>query len=141
MGGPLGVRPAGCPGVETLAPLILDQMTSGRLSPERVAWLLSEGTARRYGVYPRKGSLRVAADADVTVVDPTRSLTISRDGLHSLQPVSPWDGVHVQGVPVATIVRGRLVMNDGEIDGTPHGRVVRPLSEQPRLLEVGHVHG
>jgi dihydroorotase len=129
VGGSLAAKPAGSAGVQTLAPLMLDQMQSGRATPERMAWLLSEGTARRYGVYPQKGSLLVGTDADLTIVDPRATVRVAPEWLRSLHPVSPWLGLELQGAPVATIVRGRVVMADGEVDETPHGRVVRPASQ------------
>ena len=52
---PLGEQPAGMPGVETLAPLMVDGMCRGRLSPEQIGMILSENPARMYGLYPRKG--------------------------------------------------------------------------------------
>jgi allantoinase len=121
---PLAEKPAGFAGVQTLAPLVLDAMAAGRLSPERVAWLLSEGTARRFGVHPRKGSLLPGTDADVTVVDPDAEWTLEEDWLRSLNPVTPYAGRRLRGRPEATIVRGRVVMSGGEVDERPWGRVV-----------------
>lgn len=122
----LAERPAGFPGVQTLAPLALDAMSDGRITPERVAWLLAEGTARRFGVYPRKGSLVTGTDADLTIVDPSGSVNVSEGWLRSRHPASPWLGAQLRGRPTATIVRGRPVMRDGVVDETPAGRFVRP---------------
>jgi allantoinase len=121
---PLGSRPAGFAGVQTLAPLAVDAMARGRVRPERLAWLLSEGTARRFGVHPRKGSLLPGTDADLTVVDPVACWRIEPDWLRSLNPVTPYAGVELQGRPDATIVRGEVVMNGGEVIDRPHGRLV-----------------
>jgi dihydroorotase len=76
-------------GVETLAPVMLNEMAAGRLTPERLAWVLSESTARLYGIYPHKGGIRPGGDADLTLVDPTATRTISNDALHAKQPISP----------------------------------------------------
>jgi dihydroorotase len=124
---PLGRKPAGFPGVQTLGPLMVDAMVRGRLAPERLAWLLSEGTARRFGVHPQKGSLLPGTDADITVVDPDASWRIESGWLRSLNPVTPYEGRELAGRPHATIVRGNVVMRDGEVSDEPVGRLVRPL--------------
>ncbi|QIN78497.1 amidohydrolase family protein [Rubrobacter marinus] len=56
--------------VETMVPVMVNEVLEGRMSAEKLAWALSEGTARLYGLYPRKGSVRPGADADLTLVDP-----------------------------------------------------------------------
>ena len=88
----LGVAPAGVSGVETFGPVLVDAMLRGHLSPERLAWAAAEGTARLYGLYPRKGTLEPGADADFTLVDPTATTTVDKERLHSKQPLTPWHG-------------------------------------------------
>jgi dihydroorotase len=126
----LANAPAGVVGVETLVPLMLDAASSGRVGMERLAWILSEGTARLYGIYPRKGALRLGADADITVVDPAATWTISGDRLHSKQRFTPWDGQTVRGRAVLAFLRGALVMQDGEPVGQPRGKLVRRANPQ-----------
>lgn len=121
----LAEQPAGTIGVETLAPLLLDQMASGRISPERLAYVLSESTARLYGLYPRKGAVLPGSDADLTVVDPTATRTIRNEDLHAKHPFSVWDGRNVTGLPVASVLRGVLAMRDGRAVQQPRGRLVR----------------
>ncbi|WP_228281938.1 amidohydrolase family protein [Rubrobacter marinus] len=53
-----------------MVPVMVNEVLEGRMSAEKLAWALSEGTARLYGLYPRKGSVRPGADADLTLVDP-----------------------------------------------------------------------
>lgn len=117
-------QPAGAVGVETLVPLMVDAMSRGRLRPERLAEVLSEQTARLYGLWPRKGALLPGADADLTIVDPAARRVIRNEKLHALHPVSPWNGVEVQGAPVASVVRGEVAMRDGEPAGERRGRFV-----------------
>jgi len=66
----LASAPAGVSGVQTMAAVLIDAMLEGQLTSERLAWLLSEGTARVYGLFPRKGAIEPGADADFTLVDP-----------------------------------------------------------------------
>ena len=118
-------RPAGAVGVETLAPLMLNEMTSGRLAPERLAWVLAEGTARLYGMYPRKGTIQPGSDADFTIVNPTAEFRVDNARLHSKNPASPWNGRRLRGRPTVAILRGQVVMRDGEPVGNPRGQFVK----------------
>jgi allantoinase len=128
----LATQPAGAVGVETLAPLMIDAALTGRLSPERLSWVLSEGTARLYGLYPRKGVIRPGADADFTLVDPDSEFEIRNERLHSKHPLSPWDGRLLRGALTAAVVRGNVVMRDGEPVGDSRGQLVRPAITQRR---------
>ena len=100
-------------------------MVAGRLMPERLSWALSEGTARLYGLYPRKGTVTAGAEADLTLVDPAVRWTVRGEKLHSVQRHTPLEGTELCGAPVATILRGVVVMTDGEPVGDAGGRFVR----------------
>ena len=126
----LASAPAGSTGVETVASVIVDAAIAGRTTLERVAWILSESTARLYGLFPRKGSLEVNADADLTIVDPERDWTVDGARLHTKQRWSPWNGVTLRGRPVLALLRGDVVMREGEPVGEGRGRFVRPSYER-----------
>jgi dihydroorotase len=126
---PFCTAPAGMVAVETMAPLMIDRMIAGRLTPERLSWVLSEGTARLYGLYPRKGAIEPGADGDLTLVDPTVRRTIRGERLHSVQRHTPLEGMELQGAPVVSLLRGAVVMRDGEPVGDSRGRFVRRESE------------
>jgi allantoinase len=132
----LATQPAGAVGVETMVPTLLNEVSRGNLSPERLSWVLSEGTARLYGLYPQKGAILPGADADLTLVDPEAEWTVSNERLHSKNPLSPWHGLSGRGVAKLGLVRGRVVMRDGEPVGEPGGQLVRPKSARERR-EVG----
>jgi allantoinase len=117
--------PAGMVAVETMVPLLLDQMNAGRISPERLSWALSEGTAKLFGLHPRKGVIAPGADGDLTLVDPSAVWTIRGDELHSVQKHTPLEGTTVRGVPVTTILRGSVIADCREPVGEPSGRLVR----------------
>jgi len=120
--------PAGLCGVETLVPLILNEVNKGSLSLNDFVRLSSEEPAKVWGLYPRKGALITGADADFTIVDMNMKKTIREKELHSKSKTSPYDGMEVQGLPVATIVRGVLVMRDGELTGEKgYGAFVSPV--------------
>ena len=113
-------------GVETLLPLLLTQVSEGRLTLGQLVYFTSEQPARIFGLYPRKGSLAIGADADFTLVDLAKSYILDQKTLHSKHPVSPFHGFHMRGSVVSTFVRGACVYRDGLAVGEPIGCVVRP---------------
>ena len=123
----LASAPAGVHGVETLGAVLVDAMLGGQITPERLAWVLSEGTARLYGLYPRKGALQPGGEADIVLVDPNGSTTIDRSRLHSKQQQSPWHGRQLRGAIKLAILRGEMVARDAEPIGPPRGRFVRAM--------------
>ena len=72
-----------------------------------------------------KGRMAVSYDADLTIVDLKAKKTITHDQQASRCGWTPFDGFETTGWPVATIVRGRVVMKDGELIGQAHGQPVR----------------
>ena len=116
--------PSGMPGVQTLVPLLLDHVNAGRLTLERVVDLTAHGPARIYGI-AGKGRLAVGYDADLTLVDLAARRTITDDWIRSRCGWTPFDGMTVTGWPMATIVRGHIVMREDELIGAAGGRPVR----------------
>ncbi|MDO9608206.1 MAG: dihydroorotase [Brevundimonas sp.] len=121
---PYPASPSGMPGVQTLVPLMLTHVAQGRLSLERFIDLTSAGAQRVFGT-ANKGRMAVSYDADLTIVDLKAKRTITHDQQASRCGWTPYDGFEATGWPMATIVRGRVVMQDGELIGAAHGRPVR----------------
>jgi len=94
--------------------------------------------ARAFGLQDRKGGLNPGMDADIVIVDMEKTATLSARVLHSKGKVSAYEGLQVQGVPVMTLVRGRIVARDGEPVATAsgHGRMLRPHMSAPRPCNV-----
>jgi dihydroorotase len=113
-------------GVETLLPLLLTFAASGKMSLERAVQLSSENPARIYGLYPRKGSLEIGADADLVLVDLEAAYRLDGSILHSKHPITPYDGWEMKGRPVATYLRGQCVIKEGEVLSQPGGRMLSP---------------
>lgn len=115
--------PNGIPGVETRLPILFSEgVSKGRISVERFVALTSTNPARLYGLYPRKGTLAVGADADITLWDPTKKETIRQEILHHGADYTPYEGMEITGWPVMTISRGTVVAENGRIVGAPnHG--------------------
>lgn len=118
--------PAGMTGVQTLVPIMLNHVSEGRLSLERFVDLTAHGPQRLFGLQT-KGRIAVGYDADFTVVDLNARRTIENEWIASRCGWTPFDGMTVTGFPVATIIRGHIVMWDGQLTGTPLGKPLRFL--------------
>ncbi len=81
--------------------------------------LVSEGPARRFGLWPRKGSLQPGADADLLVLDPDAEWEIDPARLVTAAGWSPYSGRRVKGRVVAAYSRGRLVWDGERVLGEP----------------------
>jgi len=111
---------SGMPGVETMLSLMLTKVNKGKLSLEVLARAMSESVSRIFGLYPRKGTIQVGSDADLSLIDLREKKTIRADDLHTkARDVTVYDGWKIKGAPIATIVRGRLVMWKGQILSPP----------------------
>ena len=121
---PYPASPSGMPGVQTLVPVMLTHVAAGRLSLERFVDLTSAGAQRVFGT-AGKGRMAEGYDADLTLVDLKAKRTIAHADMASRAGWTPFDGFKATGWPMATIVRGRVVMRDGALIGTAHGRPVR----------------
>jgi dihydroorotase len=134
---PYPSSPSGLPGVQTLVPLMLDHVHAGRLSLERFVDLTSAGPARVYDV-AGKGRIALGYDADLTIVDLNASRTIENAQIASRCGYTPFDGMQVTGWPMLTVVRGVVVMREGELLGSPRGRAVRFASALPTMPATAH---
>jgi len=114
---------AGLTGVQTLVPVMLDHVNAGRLTLGRLVDLLCAGPARIYGAVG-KGRLAAGYDGDFTIVDLQHRRVIEEDWIASPCGWTPFAGMAVTGWPLATIVRGRVVMRDDAVLGEPSGRLV-----------------
>lgn len=110
--------PNGIPGVEVRLPILFSEgVAKGRISLQEFVALTSTNHARIYGLDKTKGSIAPGYDADIVLWDPKRQVTIRQDIMHHGADYTPWEGYDVTGWPQATILRGEVVMRDGEILG------------------------
>ena len=122
--GSLDEIPAGMCGVETLAPLMINAVSEGKITLPKLVALLSANPAKEYGMYPQKGTVQTGSDADITIVDINKKWKIDKQKLHSKSKVIAYDGKEITGKPVATIVNGVTVMENGEIVEELQGKPV-----------------
>lgn len=130
--------PNGIPGLETRLPLLFSEgVNTGRISLNKFVELTSTNPAKLYGLYPRKGTIAIGADADIAIWDPERQVTIRNEMLHHDVDYTPYEGRTVTGWPVMTLSRGELVWRDGEVLGQAgHGRFLpcgKPDMAKPKV--------
>ena len=112
--------PSGMPGVQTLVPVMLDHVNAGRLSLLRLIDLVCAGPARVFGI-AAKGRIATGYDGDLTIVDLKARREITDSWIASRCGWTPFAGVTVTGWPIATVIRGQVVMREDEVQGPPAG--------------------
>jgi dihydropyrimidinase len=119
--------PNGLPGVEDRVDLLHDGgVVGGRFSRERWVEVISTNPAKMFGMYPRKGSITVGADADIVIYDPNATRTISAKTHHMDVDYSCYEGRVVQGRSDVVLSRGTVIVRNGEFTGTKgHGRFIK----------------
>ncbi len=113
--GTIWTTPFGLPGVDTTSAVMLTAVNNGRLSLERFVQLYAINPAKILGLYPKKGSIQVGADADLVLVDLNRRWRIEDDLIRSKAKWSPFSGFECIGKPVMTLLRGQVIMEEGKI--------------------------
>ena len=119
--------PNGIPGLETRMPLLFSEgVLTGKISLQQFVALTATNPAKMYGLYPRKGTIAIGADADLAIWDFRRQVTICNEDLHHNVDYTPYEGMEVTGWPECTLVRGVVVQENGVIKAEKgHGQFLR----------------
>jgi dihydropyrimidinase len=129
------VVPFGSPGLETLVPLVYSEGVVKRGLP--LTWMarvLAENPARIFGLSPRKGAIRVGADADLTIIDPGPTSTISVNDHRGIAGWTLYEGWNAQGRPWLTMLRGRVLLRGGKLEQSAgYGRFLARGAPVPPL--------
>ena len=121
-------------GVEPRVAIMYTEMVGRRgYTLEKFVGLVSTNAAKIMGLYPRKGAIAAGSDADIAVLDPSKRLTITKEMLHE-QDYSPWEGHEVHAWPCLTLLRGKVVVEDGKFSGDVNDGqyLFRKISEEIR---------
>tara|TARA_A100001015_G_scaffold276942_1_gene335680 strand:- start:649 stop:1962 length:1314 start_codon:yes stop_codon:yes gene_type:complete len=114
--------PSGMPGVQTIFPVMLDHVNNGKLTLQQLINLMCENPCRIFGI-KNKGYIKEGFDADLTITDMNKEVTIKNEMIASKCGWTPFNNHKVKGFPVGTIVNGHLVMSNGKVilesKGTP----------------------
>jgi len=110
----------GMAAVETMLPIMLSEgYHKGRLSLQRIVEVCCYNPAKIYGLTPRKGEIAIGADADLVLVDLNKKVKVKTSDLHTQADYCVYEGWEMTGWPVATWLRGELVMKENKIVGKP----------------------
>ncbi len=110
--------PNGAPGIETrMALLYSEGVAAGRIGIERFVELTSTAPARIMGLHPRKGAIAAGSDADIVLVDPKKRVRLASSALHQRVDYTPFEGFELRGYPVLTMLRGKVIFQDGRFMG------------------------
>lgn len=123
--------PNGIPGVETRLPILFSEgVMKKRIDLAQFVALTATNHAKTYGLYPRKGSIAIGSDGDIVLWDPTITRRIAHADLHDGSDYTPYEGLEVTGWPVTTILRGQVVVENGELVGAKgYGSFLPRLSQ------------
>ena len=122
---------AGFPGIGTSIPILLSEgVNKNRISLEQFVKISSFNASKIFGMYPKKGTLEIGSDADITMIDLKKEKKVSSEIFGGFSDYIVYEGMNLKGWPVKTIVRGHLVAEDFEVVGKlGHGQYVkRPIT-------------
>lgn len=119
--------PNGIPGVGARLPILFSEgVIKGRISLEQFVAVTATNPAKTYGLYPRKGTIAIGADADLALWDPEKTMTLSHALIQDGCDYTPYEGMAITGWPVRTMVRGQTVVQDHQLlGGKSHGTYLR----------------
>ena len=118
--------PNGLPSVETRGILMYTYgVCKRRISIEQMCKLLCENPAKLYGMYPKKGAIKVGSDADIVVLDPKADGFITKNTHHSKADYTPYEGVRTKGRVESVYLRGREVVKNGEVVLEKKGKYIK----------------
>ena len=117
----LWTAPSGMPGVETFFPILLSEgVSKGRVPLQKLVEMLCQNNAKTFGIYPQKGTISIGSDADLVIVDMDKKVKLGHASSHySVSNYCPYEGWEVKGWPVLTMVRGNIVVKDGQMLAEP----------------------
>ncbi|MFG1465012.1 dihydropyrimidinase [Xanthobacter sp. DSM 24535] len=128
--------PNGIPGVAARLPILFSEgVMKGRIDINRFVAVTSTNHAKVYGLYPRKGTIAVGADADIAIWDPEARVELTHDLLQDGCDYTPYEGMAIQGWPVLTMVRGQVVVRDGKLEGRKGHGTHLPRTLPPRPVQ------
>ena len=106
-------------GIETRMPVAFTKFVAERnVSLQRFVDITSANAAKLLGLYPRKGAIQPGSDADIVLIDPDMEKTLTLDDLHADSDYSIWEGFTCQGYPVLTMLRGKVIVEQGNLVGS-----------------------
>lgn len=122
--------PFGCPQLEHYVSVFLNEVNKGTLTLDQFVRMAITNPAKIVNMYPRKGVILIGSDADLVVVDMKKEKTLTGDKVYTKVGWTPFEGRKVKGVPIMTIRRGEIIMENDRILGKPgSGRFIPPIQK------------
>ncbi len=119
--------PNGIPGVGARLPILFSEgVMKGRIDINKFVAVTSTNHAKTYGLYPRKGTIAVGADADIAIWDPEVRQVLTHSMLDDGSDYTPYEGLEITGWPILTMVRGNVVVRDGQLAAEKGGGTYLP---------------
>lgn len=126
--------PNGVPGVGSRLPILFSEgVSKGRIDLNTFVRLTAANPARLFGLYPRKGTIAIGSDADLVLWDAGMRMTMTNTLLQHHVDYTPYEGLEVTGWPVATVLRGQVVMQDGKVTAEPGSGQFLPRGHYPMI--------
>lgn len=125
--GGFATTPHGIPGLETRMTLMYSAgVPTGRISLEEFVALTATRPAMRFGLFPRKGTIGIGADADIVLFDPDATTVVRNADLHHRVEYTPYEGTTLRGAPRMTLSRGEVIVAAGQATAEAgRGRLLR----------------
>ena len=124
-------------GLETRLPILFSEGVMKRqMTLQQFANATATNPARILGMYPQKGIIAPGSDADIVIIDPSVRKQLRKAELHDGSDYTIWEGWDVQGYPVMTLLRGKVIVEDGRLLGSPEDGHFLPRKIQPEVLNT-----
>jgi allantoinase len=114
---------SGVDGIQMILRVLLSEgINKARMTYSRLLRICTRNPARMFGLYPKKGVLRIGADADFVIIDPNKEEKITAEMMESKCGWTLYEGMTMKGAPVMTFIRGIQAFSDGNVTIKPgHG--------------------
>lgn len=99
--------PSGFPGVETMMPLLLNLVTTGKLSLQRVMDLTSINASKIFKLNDF-GKIKVGTKANIIAIDLYKEGAIEAENFYSKAKYSPFENFHYKGDVILTVINGKI---------------------------------
>ena len=118
--------PNGIPSVQYRPVLLYTHgVATGRIDLHQFVELLSTAAAKRFGMFPRKGTIQIGGDADLVIWDPAYQGTVTEDTRVMDTDYDAFEGFEITGRADVVTCRGQVSVRDGVFVGTlGHGQLV-----------------
>ena len=109
--------------------MLTEGINKNKMSLDTLRKIMSENVAKAFNIYPKKGALKIGADADVTIIDLHKKGVINHSKSESNHCGCEFEDIETKGAAVATFVRGQLLAENFEVlTDKPEGEIVKTVT-------------